>query len=99
MRVATANSYDNTVNTLSKRQSDLVDLQQRISSGKRVLKASDDPVSAVLSEATSNRLARVESDQRALERSRTSLSQAESALGEAGDLVQQVRDQIGRAHV
>ena len=91
MRVATANSYDNTINNLSKRQTDLVDQQNRISTGKRVLKASDDPVSAVLSEAVQNRYARVESDKRALESSRTSLTQAESALGEANELIQDVR--------
>ncbi|HEY9096968.1 MAG TPA: flagellar hook-associated protein 3, partial [Hydrogenophaga sp.] len=72
MRVATANSYDNTINSLSKRQSDLVDQQNRISTGKRVLKASDDPVSAVLSEVVQNRYNRVEADKRALESSRAS---------------------------
>ena len=92
MRVATANSYDNTINNLSKRQSELVDQQNRISTGKRVLKASDDPVSAVLSEAVQNRYARVEADKRALESSRASLTQAESALGEATDLMQDVRE-------
>ena len=86
MRIATANSYDSTVSTLSKRQSELSDLQERISTGKRVLRASDDPVAAVLSEATQNRLSRVEADKRSLETSRTSLNQAESALGEAGEL-------------
>ncbi|QCB46789.1 flagellar hook-associated protein FlgL [Hydrogenophaga sp. PAMC20947] len=91
MRVATANSYDNTIGNLSKRQSDLVDQQNRISTGKRVLKASDDPVSAVMSEAVQNRYARVESDKRALASSRASLTQAESALGEANELIQDVR--------
>ena len=92
MRVATANSYDNTISNLSKRQTELVDQQSRISTGKRVLKASDDPVSAVMSEAVQNRYARVESDKRALESSRASLTQAESALGEATELIQDVRE-------
>ena len=94
MRIATANSYDTTVSTLSKRQSELSDLQERISTGKRVLRASDDPVAAVLSEATQNRLSRVEADKRSLETSRTSLNQAESALGEAGELIQDVRELV-----
>ena len=92
MRVATANSYDNTIAQLNKRQADLSQLQDRISSGKRVQRASDDPVAAVLSEAAQNRLTRVQSDQRALATSRTSLTQAESALGHAGGIVQDVRD-------
>jgi flagellar hook-associated protein 3 FlgL len=92
MRVATANSYDNTISQLTKRQAELSKLQDSISTGKRVQRASDDPVAAVLSESAQNRLARVESDQRALAASRTSLIQAESALGNAGSLLQDVRD-------
>jgi flagellar hook-associated protein 3 FlgL len=94
MRVTTAHSYDTTIAQLSKRQAELVEQQERISTGKRVIRASDDPVSAALSEAVQNRLSRVQTDQRAIDASRTSMQQAESALGEAGDLVQRVRDLI-----
>jgi len=92
MRVATANSFDNTIANLTKRQAALSTLQDRISTGKRVQRASDDPVAAVLSEAAQNRLSRVEVDKRSIESSRTSLTQAESALGTAGELIQDVRD-------
>lgn len=94
MRVATAHSYDTTIAQLNKRQAELATQQERISSGKRVMRASDDPVSAALSEAVQNRLSRVQTDRRALESSSTSIQQAESALGEAGDLIQKVRDLI-----
>lgn len=92
MRVATANSFNNTIDNLTRRQAELSALQDRISTGKRVQRASDDPVAAVLSEATRNRLSRVEVGQRSIEASRTSLSQAESTLGSAGELIQNVRD-------
>ncbi|AOW12251.1 hypothetical protein LPB72_14925 [Hydrogenophaga crassostreae] len=92
MRVATANSYDNTISQLTKRQAELSALQGQISTGKRVQKASDDPVAAVLSEAAQNRLTRVKADQRALETSKTSITQGESALGQAGEILQDVRD-------
>jgi len=92
MRVATANSYDNTISQLTKRQAELSELQGQISTGKRVQKASDDPVAAVLSEAAQNRLTRVKADQRALETSKTSITQGESALGQAGSILQDVRD-------
>ena len=92
MRVATAHSYDSTISNLNKRQAGLVELQERISTGKRVLRASDDPVAAVLAESAQNKLSRVAADQRALEHSRTSITQAESALGEAGSLVQDIRE-------
>lgn len=94
MRVATAHSYDTTISQLNKRQAELAEQKERVSSGKRVMRASDDPVSAALSEAVQNRLSRVQTDRRALESSRTSIQQAESALGEAGDLIQKVRDLI-----
>jgi flagellar hook-associated protein 3 FlgL len=92
MRVSTANSYDNTISQLNKRQAELSKLQGNISTGKRVQRASDDPVAAVMSEAAQNRLSRVQADQRALTTSRTSLTQAESALGSAGGYLQDARD-------
>lgn len=92
MRVTTAHSYDTTIAQLNKRQSELVEKQERISTGKRVIRASDDPVSAALAETVQNRLSRVQTDQRTIEASRTSMQQAESALAEAGDLIQKVRD-------
>ena len=92
MRVTTAHSYDTTIAQLNKRQAELVEKQERISTGKRVIRASDDPVAAALAETVQNRLSRVQTDQRTIEASRTSMQQAESALGEAGDLIQKVRD-------
>ena len=92
MRVATAYSYDNTISTLTRRQSELSAQQERLSTGKRVVRASDDPVAATLSEGAQNRMARVTADLRALESSRTSLAQAESSLAESSELIQKARD-------
>ena len=94
MRVATANAYDRTIEQLAKRQAELATQQERLATGKRVLKPSDDPVAATLAETASNRMSRVQADLRALESSRTSLQQAESALGESGNLIQRVREVI-----
>lgn len=91
-RIATANSYDNTIALLTKRQADLSRLQENLATGKRVLKPSDDPVAATLAETASNRLSRAQADLRALEASRTSLQQAEAGLAESGELIQRVRD-------
>ncbi|MEZ5665757.1 MAG: flagellar hook-associated protein FlgL [Burkholderiaceae bacterium] len=92
MRVSTANAYDNTIELLAKRQAELTAQQERLSTGKRVLKPSDDPVAATLAETAANRLSRVQADLRALESSRTSLQQAESGLAESGELLQRVRE-------
>lgn len=94
MRVATANSFDTTVNNLARRQTDLIAQQERLSTGKRVLRASDDPMAATLAEAAQNRLSRVQGDLRAMENSRASLIQAESGLGESVDLIQKARELI-----
>ena len=92
MRVSTANSYDNTIALLTRRQAELAAQQERVTTGMRVRKASDDPVAATLAETAANRLARTQADLRALEASKTSLQQAEAGLGESGDLLQKVRD-------
>lgn len=92
MRVSTANSYDNTISLLARRQAELAQLQENLATGKRVLKPSDDPVAATLSETAQNRLSRTQSDLRSLETARTGLQQAESGLAESGELIQKVRD-------
>ncbi|MFP8834682.1 flagellar hook-associated protein FlgL [Hydrogenophaga sp. XSHU_21] len=91
-RIATANQFDRTINQLGVRQTELATLQERLSTGKRVLKASDDPVAAALSEASANRSSRLAADLRSLESSRTSLQQAEAGLAESGELMVKVRD-------
>jgi flagellar hook-associated protein 3 FlgL len=92
MRVSTANSYDNTVSLLARRQAELASQQEKIATGKRVQKPSDDPVAATLAETAQNRLSRTQADLRSLETARSSLQQAESGLAESGELIQKVRD-------
>ena len=94
MRVTTAHAYDGTIAQINKRQAELADQQEHIASGKRIVRASDDPVGAALAETVHNRLARVQTDRRAIDASRTSMQQAEAALGEGSDLIQRVRDLI-----
>lgn len=49
-RVGTANMYDNSIRNVSARQTSLVNLQENLTSAKRVVRASDDPVSAAQAE-------------------------------------------------
>ena len=49
-RIGTANMYDNTLRNLGERQSSLVGLQENLTAGKRVVRASDDPVAAAQAE-------------------------------------------------
>ena len=94
MRIATASTYDNALEQLYKRQSDLSQQQEKIGTGQRVNRPSDDPVAAAQAERVMTRLARIDVDQRALESQRAALATAESALGEATTLVQGSRDLV-----
>jgi len=96
-RLGTANMYDNALRNLGARQTNLSNLQENLTSGKRVVRASDDPVSAAQAERAINRLARIQADQRALETQRNSVAQAESSLGDAVDLVQNFRELVVKA--
>lgn len=93
-RVATANTFDRTIQNINRRQSELAQAQEQLSSGKRVNRASDDAVAATLAERAQNRLARVQADQTALEASRSSLTLVEAGLGEANDLLARARELV-----
>lgn len=96
-RLGTANMYDNALRNLGTRQTNLSNLQENLTSGKRVVRASDDPVSAAQAERAINRLARIQTEQRALETQRNAIAQSESALGDAVDLVQNFRELVVNA--
>ena len=93
-RVSTANMYDSSVRNLSTRQKTLVDLQENLTSGKRVVRPSDDPVAAAQAERALTRISRIQTEQRALEVQRNSIAQAETTLGDAIGLVQEMRQLI-----
>ncbi|MEO8278756.1 MAG: flagellar hook-associated protein FlgL [Ideonella sp.] len=92
MRVSTANSYDIGVNALQRRQSELAEAQTKLTTGKRVNRASDDPVAAARAERALAGASRVSADERSVEASKSIMVQTESALGDAGELLQQARE-------
>jgi flagellar hook-associated protein 3 FlgL len=94
MRIATANAFDIGIDTLTSRQADLSEAQARMASGKRVEKASDDPAAAARAEHALAGILRSETSQRAVEAARTAMSQTETALSDAGELLQQAREAI-----
>ena len=49
-RITTLNAYNKVIDTLQSRQQDLVEAQEKLTTGKRVLHASDDPVAAARAE-------------------------------------------------
>lgn len=93
-RLSTANQYDIAVRNISQRQSALSNLQENLTSGKRVVRPSDDPVAAAQAERALTRIERLQTEQRALDARRNTIAQAESSLGEAVNLVQEMRQLI-----
>ena len=94
LRITTAQSFDTGVERLQKRQADLAQAQERLTSGKRVSKASDDPTAAARAERALATEVRSEASQRALEASRHAMTLTESALADAGELMQQAREAL-----
>ena len=55
-RLGSANAYDNTLSNLTKRQNNLANLQESLTSGKKITSPSDDPTGAAQAERALNRL-------------------------------------------
>ncbi|MDO9195094.1 flagellar hook-associated protein FlgL [Rhodoferax sp.] len=93
-RLGSANTYDNALRNISNRQSALSSLQENLTSGKKVVRASDDPTSAAQAERALNRISRIQTDQRALESQRNSIVMAESTLGDVTNALQNFRELV-----
>lgn len=94
LRLSTHQSFDSGLERLQQRQQELTDSQQRLTSGKRVQRASDDPAAAARAERALAAISRHDASQRALDAGRNTLTLAEGALGDTGDLLQQVREAL-----
>jgi len=93
-RLATANTYDNALRNITQRQSSLSSLQENLTSGKRVVRASDDPSAAAQAERALTRMSRIVTDQRALASQANSIAMAESTLGDVTNALQSFRELV-----
>ena len=91
-RISTSNAYDSALTNLMQRQDNLTGTQEQMTSGKRVVKASDDPASAARAERARALEERTTSSQKAVDASNNAMTLTESALGDAGELLQQARE-------
>jgi flagellar hook-associated protein 3 FlgL len=94
MRITTRQTFDSGLERLQQRQRELTEMQEQLTSGRRVNKASDDPAAAARAERALAASSRQDANQRALDASRNTLNLTEGALGEAGELLQQVREAL-----
>ncbi len=92
MRISSAFAFESSLANLQRRQAQLSDTQAQLTSGKRVRLASDDPAGAAAAERALAAGARAEAQLRALGESRNAMQLSESALGDAGDLLQRARE-------
>ncbi len=93
-RLSTANTYDNALRNLQTRQTELANLQENLTSGKKIVSPSDDPTGAAQAERAMTRIARIAADQRALEAQKNTITQAEGTLGDVTDALQNVRELV-----
>jgi len=91
-RLGSANTYDTAVRNITARQTALSALQESLTSGKRVVRASDDPTSAAIAERALTRIGRIATDQRALASQVGAITQAETTLGDITEALQRFRE-------
>lgn len=94
MRISTSNAYQTSLDSLMERQLSLSGTQEQMTTGKRVNRASDDPAAAARAERALAAEQRTTASQRAVDASNTAMTLTESALGDATDLLQQVREAL-----
>ncbi|RPH43383.1 MAG: flagellar hook-associated protein 3 [Burkholderiales bacterium] len=94
MRIATAFAQQVAINGITDRQSQLLDTQNQLSSGRRVNSPSDDPAAAAEAERLRSRESRLGSEQRAIDQARQMLGSADGALADATDLMQSARESL-----
>lgn len=93
-RVSNTSRYESAVSVLQRRQAEMSQAQLQMTSGKRVNKPSDDPTAAARAERAFIAQERIESAQRSVGVSRNAMALTESALGQAGDLLQSAREKL-----
>lgn len=75
------------VNTLAQSQHSLLGSAQKLATGSRINRASDDPAGLIASNELSARLAAIEAETRAVQRDSALMSRADAALAEAGAIL------------
>lgn len=93
-RNGTNYSSETVLAQLSVRKASLDQSQQEIATGKRINKASDDPVGAAQAERAMTRIERIKIEQRAMDVQRSNLTLAESSLGEGIEYLQRSRELV-----
>lgn len=96
-RISSVQSQSSGLDSLLRRQQELSRSQERLVSGKRISRASDDPAGAARAERALADQTRSEGLLRSLGASRNAMTVVESSVGDAVDLVQTARETLVEA--
>lgn len=89
-----AQAADAGIRDLRTRREALDRTQEQVSTGRRVVRPSDDPAAAAEAERARASLSRIESERRTLGAARTALGQADNALADATGLLQDAHETL-----
>lgn len=91
-RITNKGMVDNALHNIYRNYDRLKTLEEQISSGKRILKPSDDPIGTVFSIKSNARVAEIMQYTENLGHARHFLENSDSALGSVGDLLHRVKE-------
>jgi flagellar hook-associated protein 3 FlgL len=92
MRISTALYHQQAIESISERSSAMAKLQEQLTTGKRINRASDDPIGAAEAERIRASSARMAMETRMMSFATGMLSQADGALAGAADSLQTARE-------
>ncbi|HRO58252.1 MAG TPA: hypothetical protein PK177_03650, partial [Burkholderiaceae bacterium] len=93
-RIPTLYALDRSVDAMNERRAAVTRAHEQLSTGKRINSPSDDPLASAQAERTRSQLARMQTERRMMDFARGLLAQADSTMGQVGDTLQYVREQL-----
>ncbi|MBN9430338.1 MAG: flagellar hook-associated protein FlgL [Burkholderiales bacterium] len=94
VRISTMYAFQRSLDAMNDRRTSLLGVQEQMATGKRLNSPSDDPVNAAMAERTRAQVARIELERRMMNHASGMLAQAENAMGNAGEVLQLVREKL-----
>ena len=92
MRISTAQYHQQAIDSINERSTAMAKLQEQLTTGKRVNRASDDPIGAAEAERIRASTAKMAMEKRMMSFATSMLSQADGALAGASDSLQTARE-------
>jgi len=97
MRISSYQLYSSSVGGMLDQQAQVAKLQQQLSTGKRIVQASDDPIGAMQSQALTKTISQYDQYSRNMTAAQNSLKLEEGTLSSTVDNLQNIRDLVVQA--